>query len=57
MINTNTFCLNVYLQTNTRGEQWLSGRVITKYADDSGVWSSDKSIKVAAKVVNQDLIT
>ena len=28
-----------------------------EYADDSGVWSSDESIKVAAEVVNQDLVT
>ena len=28
-----------------------------EYAADSGVWSSDESIKVAAEVVNQDLVT
>ena len=28
-----------------------------EYADDTGVWSSNEIIKVAAEVVNQDLVT
>ena len=29
----------------------------TEYADDSSVWTSDESLKVAAGVVSEDLVT
>ena len=28
-----------------------------EYADDSSVWTSDKSLKVAVRVVSKDLVT